>query len=388
MYDSEGYGRTVGYFEYSSVAASNVLDNAADPTGLVTVATAVIYTSSYPVGLVEGAFVLADCDPPVTNVVALFEVVPIVTVVSITAEKASGSTSDRIVEGDDVRITVTFNIEPFDGVMTLVNASGATIVTNAAMALSGTSLTCEYTTTSNDVGWVSASFGFDAAMPATTNCVNLFRVWPRPNLMSVATYDASGVETNSFVAGDKVTIVVTFDKDAYEEGSAIISNAAGAEMTNAVMAVSGSNLTFRCATTMADVGWASGRFSFIDSDPAATNIVDLFEVLDPAAPPPTEEYEEVPWRFTSITVTNSVATLAWATPTANVATEGDYAGKCNFRVEWRQSLTSGAWSASGSSYTVTGVNSAAGCVKSIQLSGLGNPAHCFFRLIWTNKVKE
>lgn len=500
MYDGEGYGRTVGYLEYSAVVASNVLDNAADPTGLVTVVTATIRTPSYPVGVVNGAFVLADSDPPATNGVALFEVVPTATAVSITAEKASGSTSSRIVEGDDVTIVATFDIEPYRGVATLVNEAGTTVITNAAMALSGTALTSEYTTTSNDIGWASASFGFDAAIPVTTNCVDLFRVWPRTRLVSVATYDASGVVTNAFVAGDEVTIVATFDNLPEEgpyEGSVALVNAAGTEVTNAVMAASGNALSFTYATTRADVGWASGLFSFIDSDTAATNIVDLFEVLepptffrvtsatfydangnptniftkgdpirldvhfdtndhilniglfylkgvggdwtssvsmtlddgvathttydidyytgvlavrlsvsgaeihletnivetitivDPGTPPqPTEEYEEVPWSFSSITVTNSVATLAWAMPTAKLPS-GEQA--LLFRIGYRASLTAGAWD-----WTVVPANDVSVAQGSgsktvnidISAAPFNGATSAFFKLLWLNKVKE
>ena len=102
-----------------------------------------------------------------------------------------------------------------------------------------------------------------------------------------------------------------------------------------------------------------------------------------APTPPVDETEEVPWAFTSIAVADATATLTWAMPTASLPADG----KCDFRIEWRTSLTEGAWSAAADSYAVEDVSTAAGCAYQVDLSAIGSPASCFFRLFWTNKVK-
>ena len=120
-----------------------------------------------------------------------------------------------------------------------------------------------------------------------------------------------------------------------------------------------------------------------DGGTYTTNIVAAYTIVEPELPP-SEETEESPWDFTSITVADGTATLTWAMPADNVPE----AGSCDFRIEWRTSLTAGAWSDDSASFVVEGVTSADGCKKTIPLPDIGTPANAFFRLFWTNKVKE
>ena len=104
-----------------------------------------------------------------------------------------------------------------------------------------------------------------------------------------------------------------------------------------------------------------------------------YTIVEPELPP-AEEYEEVPWDFTSITVADGTATLTWDFPQENFPASGE----CTFRIESRTSLTSGNWATLVDDLSAT---SAVGCTDEVDLSALGNPPSLFFRLFWTNKVK-
>ena len=180
--------------------------------------------------------------------------------------------------------------------------------------------------------------------------------------------------------GESVTIVATLDRAI--EGATQIKLFApdGTCFVATEMTVNGTTASYTYEADGAVAGLVDAKFSFVDCDPATTNVTALFEVL---APPPDEETEEVPWDFTSITVADGTATLTWAMPMANVPEDG----KCSFRIEWRTALTEGAWSDAAASYIIEAVTSAADCAQVVPLSELGNPAAAFFRLFWTNKVK-
>lgn len=114
------------------------------------------------------------------------------------------------------------------------------------------------------------------------------------------------------------------------------------------------------------------------------NLVKWFEVeasSSPTPPAPTEEYETVRWGFTSIDMSGGAASLAWAFPSTNVPSSGE----CLFTIDYRTSLTTGSWATLVEDISST---SAAGCAYQADLSALGAPPSCFFRLYWTNKVKE
>ena len=134
---------------------------------------------------------------------------------------------------------------------------------------------------------------------------------------------------------------------------------------------------------------------FIDSDSGILyvadyghNLIKWYEVTpespelpDPPDPPePVETTTNTAWRITSITITNSVATLTWDFPSSNVVASGE----CLFDIQNRESLTSGDWDTLVSNLSAT---SQADCTYDANLSALGNPPSCFFRLFWTNKVK-
>lgn len=347
------------------------------------------------VGLVDATLVVPECATPTTSHAALFEVIPppkFFRVTSATFYDANGNPTNIFTKGDPIRLDVHFDTD--DHIFTIglfyLKGVGGDWTSSVSMPFDNGVATHTTYDINYYTGVLAARLMVSGAeIHLETNLVETITIVdpsaPPPALLSVVCKDATGVETNVFTAGDAVTVVATFDAAPYG-GTIGITNAAGTDVVDgAAMTVSGDTLTYTYTTTGDDLGWASGALVFTGCTPAATNMTELFQVVAPVAP---EEYEAVAWRITAISTEGQNVTLKWALPTENVATEGEYAGKCNFRVEWRQSLTSGAWSASGSSYTVTGVNSAAGCVKSIQLSELGSPSSCFFRLIWTNKVNE
>ena len=105
-------------------------------------------------------------------------------------------------------------------------------------------------------------------------------------------------------------------------------------------------------------------------------------IPDPPVPPePVEITTNTAWHITSITITNRIATLTWDFPSSNVVASGE----CLFDIQNRESLTSGDWDTLFSNLPAT---SQADCIYDANLSALGNPPQCFFRLFWTNMKKE
>ena len=199
-------------------------------------------------------------------------------------------------------------------------------------------------------------------------------------LLSVETFDATGASATTFMQGDVVKVVATFDA-AVTSGRITLEGTNGVTLVaSGAMTPDGATLVFSWTATSDYFGPVNAKLTVPECDPSTADRDALFEVSAPA-----EEYEETPWRITSITIADGKATLTWSLPTAGVPA----AGACDFRVEWRTSLIAGTWSAAANSFVIEGVTAAAGCTKTIPLSDIGNPApaSCFFRLFWTNKVK-
>ncbi len=210
------------------------------------------------------------------------------------------------------------------------------------------------------------------------------------NFVSVETFDETGDPCTTFTNRQTIGLVITFDtNDEVDSASIVCKRTNGTTFLSTTpddisgYAMSCENIGNESAeylgaiTLKITVDCTGGTYT--------TNIVAAYTLVEP--PPPAEEYEEVWWHTTSITVADEKATLTWSMPTA--ADGLPSAGECNFRIDWRTSLTEGTWSAAANSFVVEGVTTAAGCTKTISLSDIGSPApaSCFFRVFWTNKVK-
>ena len=198
----------------------------------------------------------------------------------------------------------------------------------------------------------------------------------------VKLYDTNNVAKTEFELDEPIRLEIGYETDD-EIDLACFSGCLGddwadpkrMDRNDGVLACDNAGLTDR-------VGAIDIRLTvFGAEDTFMTNFFAALTVTEP--PQPAEEYEEAGWHIDTFTVTNGTATLTWAMPANALPSDG----KCDFRIDWRTSLTEGAWSTSPNSYMVEDVTTAAGCTKTIQLSGIRNPSAAFFRLFWTNKVK-
>ena len=213
------------------------------------------------------------------------------------------------------------------------------------------------------------------------------------NFLSVETFDENGSPCTEFTNHQAIALVVTFDTDDEIVRATINCNETNGTtfvaIPSAYVNVSGNTISCDNIANDSNVQPYYGAINlvitaFCEEGTYTTNAVAAYTLYDPNPPQPTEEYEEVGWHIDTFTVTNGTATLTWTLPAANLPSDGG----CDFRIEWRTSLTEGEWSAAADSFIVEGVTSAAGCTKAVSLSGISNPSAAFFRLFWTNKVKE
>ncbi len=209
------------------------------------------------------------------------------------------------------------------------------------------------------------------------------------NFLSVATFDEAGAPCTEFTNHQTIALVVTFDTDDQIERALVNCNANGTTFVSIPNpTVSSDTISCDNIANKSNVQPYYGPIDLVITAKGAegtytTNVVAAYTLVESDQP---EETEEVPWDFTSIAVADGVAALAWTLPTAAEGLPSD--GACDFRIEWRTSLTEGAWSAAADSYMVEDVSTAAGCAYQVDLSAIGSPASCFFRLFWTNKAKE
>ena len=129
------------------------------------------------------------------------------------------------------------------------------------------------------------------------------------------------------------------------------------------------------------------------ADPTANPLVidsvsaDITATANFVAEEQDEEYEESPWPFTSISVADGTATLAWALPAEDLPSDGS---DLLFRIGYRASLTEGDWD-----WTVVPANdvavaqgAASGSVEiDVSAAPFSESNSAFFKLVWTNKVK-
>jgi hypothetical protein len=208
------------------------------------------------------------------------------------------------------------------------------------------------------------------------------------NFLSVETFDETGAPCTEFTNHQTIALVVTFDTDDEFDSASIVCKKANGTTFLSTTPDDISGNAMRCANIGNESAEYLGEITLnitveCTGGTYTTNVVAAYTLVEPEQP--VEDYEEAPWDFTSIAVADGVAALAWALPTASEGLPSD--GICDFRIEWRTSLTEGAWSAAADSYAVEDVSTAAGCAYQVDLSAIGSPASCFFRLFWTNKVK-
>ena len=201
------------------------------------------------------------------------------------------------------------------------------------------------------------------------------------NFTSVKTFDENGDEANTFTNRQTIGLVVTFETDDEIDSTSIICKKGDGSTFVATTAdnVSGGSLDCEDISNQSQeyvgaielvitVNCTGGTYS--------TNVVAAYTIAEST----TEETETVRWPFTSIIMAGGAATLTWDFPSSNVLASGE----CLFKIQNRESLTSGDWDTLVSDLPAT---SKADCTYDADLSALGNPPACFFRLFWTNKVK-
>ncbi len=206
------------------------------------------------------------------------------------------------------------------------------------------------------------------------------------NFTSVKTLDENGEEANTFTNRQAIGLLVTFDTDDEIDSTSIVCKKEDGSTFVATTADNVSDNSLECEDISSQSQEYVGPIELVitvncTGGTYTTNVVAAYTLVEPEQP--VEEYEEVWWHTTSITVADETATLTWSMPTNAIPSDG----KCDFRIDRRLSLTEGAWSADADSYVVEGVSTADECTKAISLSGIGNPASSFFRVFWTNKVK-
>lgn len=203
---------------------------------------------------------------------------------------------------------------------------------------------------------------------------------------SVELFDEQDNLSTTFTNHQPIRLLVTFDTDDVISKAAIETFGNGVPwkgIPSANVTVSGDTISYVNIANMSNTQPYYGPIDITITASGAsrtytTNIVAAYTLVSAE---PAEEYEETPWDFTAITVTNAIASLAWSFPSSGVPSSGE----CSFRIEYRASLATGSWATLAEGLTAT---SAAGCAIDVPLAPLGNPPSCFFRLAWTNKVKE
>ena len=206
------------------------------------------------------------------------------------------------------------------------------------------------------------------------------------NFLSVETFDEAGNPCTTFTNHQTIGLVVTFETDDQIQRASILCDKTGGMTFVAIpnATVSGNTISYDNIANTENMQPYYGTIDLVITANGAegvytTNVVAAYTLVE--SPTPAEEYEEAPWDFTAITVADGAATLTWDFPQENVPASGE----CTFRIESRTSLTSGNWATLVDDLSAT---SAVGCTDEVDLSALGNPPSLFFRLFWTNKVKE
>ena len=126
------------------------------------------------VGPVDAKFTFEGCDPPVTNVVALFEILARLGSVK-TFDAATGVATNVFTSGSTVRVVATFDAPVPGGEISLVGTNDVTLA-SGAMTVSGATLVFEWTTSSNYIGAVSATLTVPYCDPSEKTYSALFIV--------------------------------------------------------------------------------------------------------------------------------------------------------------------------------------------------------------------
>jgi hypothetical protein len=125
-------------------------------------------------GPVTAEITFADCDPPVTNVVALFEVLARLGSVK-TFDAATGVATNLFEYGSTVRVVATFDVPVPGGEIALVGTNGVTLA-SGAMTVSGDTLVFAWTTSADYIGPVAATLTVPYCDPSEKTYATLFVV--------------------------------------------------------------------------------------------------------------------------------------------------------------------------------------------------------------------
>ena len=137
-------------------------------------ATYVYKADGAVVGPVDAAFTFVDCDPPVTNVVALFEIMARFSSVK-TFDAATGIATNAFTYGSSVRVVATFDAPVPNGEIALVGTNGVTLA-SGAMTVFGDALAFEWAVSTNYIGAVSATLTVPYCDPSEKTYNALFIV--------------------------------------------------------------------------------------------------------------------------------------------------------------------------------------------------------------------
>lgn len=197
---------------------------------------------------------------------------------------------------------------------------------------------------------------------------------------SVASFDAAGVSTNEFEIGSVITVKAFFERNISGKVRIALYNGAGDCVVDTEAAVSNLEATVSYTAVEGDAGLFEVRVKSAECDPPVCTASDLFTVLGGGSEEETTGPEA--WAITSITLDDTgapSAVITWDFPAGSIPASGI----CTFQVEFTTELGAG-WDAQ----VIPPVDAAnaAECRAVVPFADLGNPAKCFFRLVWTNKV--
>ena len=179
-------------------------------------ATYVYKADGAVVGPVDATFTFADCDPPVTNAVALFEILARFSSVK-TFDAATGVATNVFTSGSTVRIVATFDAPVPSGEIVLVGTNGVTLA-SGAMAVSGNTLAFVWAVSADYTGPVNATLTVPYCDPSEKTYDALFFVAdpddPDPPTPPAEEYEEVQWHIDSIaIAGNVATLTWTLPQE-------------------------------------------------------------------------------------------------------------------------------------------------------------------------------
>ena len=189
---------------------------AADMTVNGKTATYVYKADGAVVGPVDAKFTLAGCDPPSTNVVALFEILARFSSVK-TFDAATGVATNVFTYGSTVRVVAAFDAPVTGGEIALVGTNGVTLA-SGEMTVYGDALAFEWAVSADYTGPVAATLVVPYCDPSEKTYNALFIVAdpddPDPPAPPVEEYEEVPWHIDSIaIAGNVATLTWTLPKE-------------------------------------------------------------------------------------------------------------------------------------------------------------------------------